>query len=159
MQVLQAAGFTALPWLATMVAIPLGGVLSGLALSHWGETIGRRLVPMLALAGSAVFLFVGARTPQPLVAVAALTACTVLVLATEGSFWSTMTALSGARSGTAGGVMNFLSNLGGLISPAFTPWLAERIGWEAALSLTAGLALIAAVLWLGVKPVTPQSAT
>ncbi len=152
MEVLQAAGFTALPWLATMFAIPLGGVFSDLAVAHWSNIGGRRLVPFVALTASAGFLFFGARTPNPLLAVGALTACTVLVLATEGSFWSTMTQLAGPRSGTAGGVMNFGSNLGGFISPSLTPWLAERIGWESALSLTAGLALIAAVLWFGVKP-------
>jgi len=47
--------------------------------------------------------------------------------------------------------MNFGSNIGGAISPALTPWLAERIGWEAALSLTAGLALVAGLLWFGVR--------
>jgi ACS family glucarate transporter-like MFS transporter len=47
--------------------------------------------------------------------------------------------------------MNFGSNLGGMISPALTPWLAERIGWDTTLTLTAALALIAGLLWLGVR--------
>jgi ACS family glucarate transporter-like MFS transporter len=47
--------------------------------------------------------------------------------------------------------MNFGSNLGGMVSPALTPWLAERIGWETALTLTAGLAVVAGLLWLGVR--------
>jgi MFS transporter, ACS family, glucarate transporter len=62
-----------------------------------------------------------------------------------------MTQLSGERSGIAGGTMNFGSNIGGAISPALTPWLAQRIGWETALTLTAGLAIIAGLLWLGVR--------
>jgi ACS family glucarate transporter-like MFS transporter len=62
-----------------------------------------------------------------------------------------MSQLSGERSGFAGGTMNFGGNLGGLISPTLTPWLAERIGWEQTLTLTAGLAIIAGVLWLGVR--------
>jgi MFS transporter, ACS family, glucarate transporter len=62
-----------------------------------------------------------------------------------------MTQLSGERSGIAGGTMNFGSNLGGAISPALTPWLAQRIGWETALTLTAGLAIVAGLLWLGVR--------
>jgi ACS family glucarate transporter-like MFS transporter len=61
-----------------------------------------------------------------------------------------MTQLSGEHSGIAGGTMNFGSNLGGMVSPALTPWLAERIGWESALTLTAGLAVLAGLLWLGV---------
>ena len=153
---LKAAGLTALPWLATIFAIPLGGVLSDAAMARWGATWGRRSVPLTALSVAAVFLVIGARTSSPGMAVAALTACTVLVMSTEGPFWATMAQLSGARSGIAGGTMNFGSNLGGMISPALTPWLAERIGWETALSLTAGFAVVAGLLWLGVR-VNPAS--
>jgi ACS family glucarate transporter-like MFS transporter len=150
-EVLKAASFTALPWVATIFAIPLGGILSDAAVARWGATWGRRSVPLVSLLAAAVFLVIGARTPNPMVAVASLTACTVLVLSTEGSFWATMTQLSGEHSGIAGGVMNFGSNLGGMVSPALTPWLAERIGWESALSLTAGLAVVAGLLWLKVR--------
>ncbi|MGA2856989.1 MAG: MFS transporter [Candidatus Sulfotelmatobacter sp.] len=155
-EVLKAAGLTALPWLATIFAIPLGGVLSDAAVARWGASWGRRSVPLTSLSVAAVFLVIGARTSSPGMAVAALTACTVLVMSTEGPFWATMAQLSGARSGIAGGTMNFGSNLGGMISPALTPWLAERIGWETALSLTAGLAVVAGLLWLGVR-VNPAS--
>jgi ACS family glucarate transporter-like MFS transporter len=150
-EVLRAASFTALPWIATMFAIPLGGALSDFAVSRWGATWGRRCVPIFALCAAAIFLVIGARSPQPMVAVAALTTCTVLVLCTEGPFWATMTQLSGEHSGIAGGTMNFGSNLGGMVSPALTPWLAERIGWESALTLTAALAVVAGILWLGVR--------
>jgi ACS family glucarate transporter-like MFS transporter len=150
-EVLRAASFTALPWVATIFAIPLGGVLSDAAVARWGATWGRRSVPLIALSTASLFLVIGARTPNAMVAVGALTACTVLVLSTEGAFWATMTQLAGERSGVAGGVMNFGSNLGGMVSPALTPWLAERIGWGAALTLTAGLAVVAGLLWLKVR--------
>jgi ACS family glucarate transporter-like MFS transporter len=150
-EVLNAAAFTALPWVATIVAIPLGGVLSDRAVVRWGSIRGRRIVPATALCAAAVFLVIGARTPSALVAVASLTVCTVLVLCTEGPFWATMTHLSGDRSGLAGGTMNFGGNLGGLISPTLTPWLAEQVGWELTLTLTAGLAIVAGALWLGVR--------
>lgn len=149
-EVLKAAALTALPWLATIFAIPLGGVVSDAAVARWGTTWGRRSVPLAALCVAAIFLVIGARTSSPRMAVAALTACTVLVMCTEGPFWATMARLAGERSGIAGGTMNFGSNLGGMISPALTPWLAERIGWGTALSLTAGLAVVAGLLWLGV---------
>lgn len=151
LEVLKAASFTALPWIATTFAIPLGGVFSDLAVTRWGATWGRRSLPLAALCISGIFLVIGARTPNANLAVAALTACTVLVICTEGPFWATMTQLSGEHSGIAGGTMNFGSNIGGAISPALTPWLAERIGWESALTLTAGLALVAGLLWLGVR--------
>jgi ACS family glucarate transporter-like MFS transporter len=149
-EVLRAASFTALPWIATMFAIPLGGVLSDWAVIGWGTTWGRRSIPLASLRAAAIFMVIGARTARPLLAVAALTTCTVLVLCTEGPFWATMTQLSGERGGIAGGTMNFGGNLGGMVSPALTPWLAQRIGWETALTVTAGLAVVAGLLWLGV---------
>ncbi len=148
--VLQAAALTALPWICTLIAIPAGGALSDYAVHRWGATRGRRSLPAAALIIGAVFLVAGARTSNAYLAVACLTACTVLVLCTEGPFWATMNQLCGTHSGAGGGVMNFGSNLGGMISPALTPWLAERIGWSAALSFTAALAVVAGLLWFGV---------
>lgn len=149
-EVLQASVLTAMPWLFTLVAIPAGGALSDAMVKRWGATWGRRALPAIALVGGALFLVVGARTESATFAVVCLTACTVLVLCTEGPFWATMNQICGRHSGAGGGVMNFGSNLGGMISPALTPWLAGRIGWGAALSLTAGLAALAGLLWLGV---------
>jgi len=151
LEVLRAASFTALPWIATIFAIPLGGIFSDLAAVHWGANWGRRSLPFAALCISAIFLVIGARTPNAILAVAALTVCTVLVICTEGPFWATMAQLSGEHSGIAGGTMNFGSNIGGAISPVLTPWLAEHIGWQTALTVTAVLALIAGLLWLGVR--------
>ena len=156
LEVLRAASFTALPWIATVFAIPLGGVFSDFAVVRWGATWGRRSLPLAALCISAIFLVIGARTPNAMLAVAALTVCTVLVICTEGPFWATMAQLSGEHSGIAGGTMNFGSNIGGAISPALTPWLAQHIGWESALTVTAVLALIAGLLWLGVRADTEE---
>jgi ACS family glucarate transporter-like MFS transporter len=154
---LKAAGLTSLPWILSLAVIPLGGVISDWSVKRRGATWGRRSVPMPALILSAGLLAWGARTESAALAVAALTLSTALVLSSEGPFWATMTQLSGPHSGTGGGVMNFGSNLGGLISPLATPWLAARLGWEAALSLTALLAVLGALLWMGVEIPQPAS--
>ncbi len=145
---LQAAWIAALPWILTLFAIPLGGVVSDWAVKRWGSTWGRRSVPIPALALAAGSLLLGARTHSAWLAAASLTVSTALVLITEGPYWASMTQISGPQSGTGGGVMNFGGNLGGLISPAITPWLAARVGWETALSLAALLAIVGALLWL-----------
>jgi ACS family glucarate transporter-like MFS transporter len=150
-EIMQAAWLTTLPWISTLVAIPAGGIASDMAVRRWGATWGRRSVPTVAMVLSAGLLVVGAQTGHAGVAVAALTFSTALVLSSEGPFWATVSEVSGSHSGMAGGVMNFGSNLGGMISPVLTPWLAARIGWAPALSLTAGVAAIAGLLWLGVK--------
>ena len=77
---------------------------------------------------------------------------TALVLCVEGPFWAMMMRIGGKNSGTAGGIMNMGSNLGGLLSPVLTPLLASYIGWENALHIAAILAIIAAISWFGIKP-------
>ena len=150
-EVMRAAAITALPWLCTLVAIPLGGALSDAAVRRFGPTRGRRILPLPALVVAGGLLVVGARAEAAWLAVACLTLCTVLVIGTEGPFWATLNQVAGRHGGTGGGIMNFGSNLGGLVSPVLTPWLAQRIGWSAALTATAALALVAGLLWLGVR--------
>jgi len=150
-ELLKAAWLTTLPWLSTLAAIPAGGWVSDLAVKRWGTTWGRRSLPLIALLFSAGWLALGAHTGSAALAVVSLTAATALVLASEGPYWAAMNQLCGSRSGTGGGVMNFGSNVGGMISPVATPWLAARLGWESALLLTAGVALLAGLLWMGVE--------
>lgn len=146
---LRGALFGTLPWLFSIVSIPLGGWLFDRFHQY------RRGLPIAGLAGSGVFIAIGAYTPHAWLAATCLALATALVLSTEGPFWATMTLIAGERSGAGGGVMNTGSNVGGLISPALTPILAAAIGWEGALLISAGIALLAAVLWLGIRSPEP----
>jgi len=150
---LEGAFLSSLPWLLSIVSIPLGGWLSDrLSAGRIGLVWGRRTVPLAALLAGGVLLSIGAHTGNPYLAAVALALSTAAVLSTEGPFWATMLSVAGKRSGTAGGIMNMGSNLGGAISPALTPVLARAIGWENALHLAAGVSIVAGLLWLGVVP-------
>ncbi len=149
---LRGALYASLPWLLSIVSIPLGGAVSDALVKRLGSRWGRRIVPMTGLVGGAVFLSAGARTPDPRVAAVCLALATALVLSVEGPFWAAMMDVAGGRSGTAGGVMNMGSNLGGLVSPALTPVLAASIGWENALHVASALAVVGGLLWLGIGP-------
>ncbi len=150
---LEGAWVASLPWVLSIVSIPLGGFLSDrLAEGRLGPVWGRRVVPMVGLGLSGILTSVGAHTESAFVAVGALALATAFVLSVEGPFWATMMGLAGPKSGTAGGIMNMGSNLGGLVSPLLTSLLAERIGWESALHLAGFLGILAAALWLGIDP-------
>jgi ACS family glucarate transporter-like MFS transporter len=150
---LEGAWMASLPWVLSVVSVPLGGLLSDrMVAGRLGPVWGRRMVPILGLGLSGILTSVGAHTESAVVAAAALALATALVLSVEGPFWATMMALAGRKSGTAGGIMNMGSNLGGLVSPVLTPLLAERIGWENALHIAGALGLLAAALWLGIDP-------
>jgi len=147
---LRGALFGALPWLLSIVSIPLGG----LVYDRLGAR--RNLVPIAGLGGSGLLIAGGAHTGDAWAAAVCLSLATALVLSVEGPFWATMTRIAGGRAGAAGGVMNMGSNLGGFVSPALTPILAASIGWEGALMVSAAVAMFAALLWLGIgEPATP----
>lgn len=143
--VLEGAWMGSLPWILSIVSIPLGGWLFDRL------PRARRMIPLLGLTGSGVLIAIGARTEHAWGAAACLAVATALVLSVEGPFWTTMTSIAGARSGAAGGFMNMGSNLGGLISPALTPVLAAQFGWENALLLSAALAVVGGLLWIWVE--------
>ncbi len=150
---LRGAAFSSLPWIISIISIPLGGIVSdSLVAGRLGWRWGRRAVPLFGLTFAGLFLALGARTTNAYAAVAYLTLSTALVMSAEGPFWATMMEIAGSRSGTAGGVMNTGTNIGGLISPALTPILAARVGWTNALYVAAVISVIAAVLWLGIAP-------
>ncbi len=150
---LGGAWINSLSWILSIVSIPLGGLISDrLAAGPLSRSWGSRIVPMAGMAISGLLISIGARTNSPMAAACALALATAFVLSVEGPFWTAMTRIAGPRSGTAGGIMNFGCNLGGLISPVLTPLLASYIGWENALYLAGGLAVLSAALWLGIRP-------
>jgi len=149
---LKGAWLSSLPWLLSIASIPLGGWLSDRLVARHGPRLGRRAVPVAGLAAAGVFLSLGAHTGNAWLAAAALALSTAFVLCVEGPFWATVSEIAGDRAGVAGGVMNTGCNVFGMVSPALTPVLAAAIGWEAALQVAAGLAVVAAVLWLGIDP-------
>ena len=149
---LNGALLTTLPWLLSIVSIPLGGWLSDRVAARHGLGTGRRAVPLVALALAGVLLSLGARTTNGYSAAVYLALSTALVLSVEGPFWSTATEIAGGRSGLAGGIMNTGCNIGGLLSPILTPVLGAALGWERALHVAAALAVVAAALWLGIDP-------
>jgi len=149
---LRSGWLASLPWALSLVSIPLGGIISDYLVRRIGFVWGRRLVPAFGLAGAAACTAIGAHAAKAYVAALVLAAATASVLSVEGPFWATLMEVEGAQTATAGGIMNMGSNIGGLISPALTPVIAARAGWENALYVAAILALVAAVMWLGITP-------
>ncbi len=150
---LSGAWMSSMPWILSIISIPLGGFISDrLAAGRSGPVWGRRIVPLAGMALSGILISLGAHTQSAVMAAISLAFATALILCVEGPFWAMMMRIAGRRSGTAGGIMNMGSNVGGLISPALTPVIASIIGWENALHVAAVLAVTGALLWLGIRP-------
>jgi ACS family glucarate transporter-like MFS transporter len=151
-ELLSGAWMSSLAWILTIVSIPLGGIVADkLAANSSIRKWSHRVVPMIGLSLSAVLISLGAHTHSSIIAAVSLSFATAFILCVEAPFWTTMMKITGKNSGTAGGIMNMGTNAAGAVSPVLTPLLASYVGWENALQASAIIAVVAAVLWLGVN--------
>jgi len=71
---------------------------------------------------------------------------------TFNSSWAATHDIGGKFSGTVSGWMNCWGNVGGVIAPTLTAWIATRYGWKAAIVVTAASSVIGVICWIAVKP-------
>ena len=149
----ESAWLTTVPWILAAFTTMAGGYLSDrLIVTRVGMDWGRRIVPMGCQIGAAVFLTIGARVENGYVAAAVLAICTGLIMGVEGPYWATANQIGSKNVGFTGGLLNTGGNLGGVLSPTLTPFIAHHFGWVRALDFTGLVALGAALLWLAVNP-------
>jgi ACS family glucarate transporter-like MFS transporter len=104
-----------------------------------------------ALITAASLVLIGARLSNPFLAIGALSLSVACINAAEGPFWATATSLGREAAGAAGGVLNLMGNLGGVISIWAVPRMRDPLGWTGLLSVWAGVAVVAALLWMTVR--------
>jgi ACS family glucarate transporter-like MFS transporter len=126
----QSARYTTGLFLTMMVMMPLGGWVSDRLTAAYGPGVGRRMVPMVALALAGILLFAGTKTSGDMSTVALLSLAIGFASCCEGPFWSLAIDVGGPRVGAACGILNFGANLGGFFAPILTPYIASRAGWS-----------------------------
>jgi len=144
--------YGSLPFLVSALTAPLGGWLSDRLSQRYGKRIGRCRVGMVSLLLTAWWIGLGAAATNPYLAVLFLSLGAGSLFVAAPIYFATTIDLAKRYAGTAGGFMNTGGNLGGALSPTLTPWLAQQLGWDSALYVAAGLALLGALFWLGVHP-------
>jgi ACS family glucarate transporter-like MFS transporter len=150
--VLRGALFASGPFLAMAVFCPVGGWVTDRLTTRWGRNRGRAVVGGTGMVLAAVSIVLGAFTESPYAAIALLSFGAGWLYFSVGAYWSSTVDLSKRYAGALSGLMNTGANLGGVVSPILTPWLAERIGWSGALGVAAGVALAGALMWMRIKP-------
>ena len=150
--VLRGALFASGPFLAMAVFCPVGGWVTDRLATRWGMNRGRAVVGGTGMVLAAVSIVLGAFTESPYAAIALLSFGAGWLYFSVGAYWSSTVDLSKRHAGALSGLMNTGANLGGVVSPILTPWLAERIGWSGALGVAAGVALAGALMWMRIKP-------
>jgi len=151
-EVLRGAWLSSTPFLAIAVFSPLGGLVTDRLVGTFGVNRGRAWVGMSGMVLAAVSIGLGAWVDGAAMAIALLALGAGWLYFTVGAYWSSTVDLSKAHAGTLSGLLNTGGNIGGSLSPVLTPWLAEQLGWAAALDFAALVALAGALMWVRIKP-------
>ena len=138
------------PYLITFVMAPAVGFLADRMALTTGPAIARRRVAVGCLTVGAALVVVGANLPTAPLAVLTLGLSCGFIASSEATYWTTATALGSHSPGSAGGVLNLMGNLGGVLSIWLVPLMKDAWGWGPMLGFWAALALVAAGLWLAV---------
>jgi len=150
--VLSGGWYSIAPFLAGAITSPIGGWLSDVLSRRFGKRIGRCGIGIGGFLLTSGLIWAGARAADPFVAILFLALGSAALFLTAAAYWASTLDLASTYAGTVSGFMNMGGNLGGALSPTLTPFLAQRFGWESALYVAAALALVGALLWLGVHP-------
>jgi len=150
--VLKGGLYASAPFLAILIACPLGGWVTDRVAATYGVTRGRVAAGMsgMILAGCAIL--VGAMADSATAAVVSLSLGAGCLYFSVGAYWASTTDYSKTHAGLLSGLMNTGANLGGAVSPSLTPWIAAQWGWPVSLATAGGIALIGAALWLKIDP-------
>ena len=148
--VLASGVWASLPSIAGFVCAPLVGLGADRLGRRIGSARARRRVAMGCLLGSAALALIGAAVPGAILAIAALSLSSAGLNGAEAPFFTTATVLGGANPGAAAGGLNLMGNLGGVFSIWLVPRMSAAWGWNGTLTFWAGVAFVAALLWLGV---------
>ena len=151
MSLLASGVWGSIPPFTAFLLAPLGGWAADRLGRTLGQGRGARRVAMGALFAAASFVIIGANLANPFLAIGALSLSVACINAAEGPFWTTATALGREAPGAAGGVLNLMGNLGGVISIWAVPRMRDPLGWTGLLGVWAGVAVVAALLWMTVR--------
>ncbi len=144
------------PYFAAFLLAPLGGIAADRLARRLAPGRARRRVAMACLIAAATLVVIGANLPNAFLAIAALSLSVACISGAEGSFWSTATAIGHTNPGAAGGVLNLMGNLGGVISIWAVPRMRDPLGWTGLLGVWAAVSVVAALLWLLVRVDRPE---
>ena len=149
--ILSSGFWGSLPSIAGFVSAPLVGVGADRLGRRIGTQTARRRVAVASLVGAAALVLVGAAAPGAVLAIAALSLSSAALNGAEAPFFTTATILGAHHPGAAAGALNLMGNLGGVLSIWLAPRMSAAWGWNTTLMFWAGVALVAALLWLTVR--------
>ena len=142
-----------IPWVVLFLVNTSAAIISdNLVAKGVSKNKCRSWFAITGLAGCACFMYTASLATVPWINVFWLSLSLGSLGLTFATSWPACIDLGGVYSGSVAGWMNFCGNVGGVIAPITTAWLATNYGWHTALVVTSASALIGVVAWLMVKP-------
>ncbi len=145
--------FSGLPLLLSVFGDISGGALTDLLTRRFGLRLGRAGVAVAgyAVAGAAMFCSVASATP-----VMAATLIAVAVAAsmfTLSASWTACIDIGGEHTAVLSAAMNTTGQIGSILSPIVTGWVAAHFfNWQMPLLIMGSLYVASAILWMLVYP-------
>jgi ACS family glucarate transporter-like MFS transporter len=154
---LQKMGIAAaFPWAALCAMIFVTGYVSDkLIAAGVSKHRARTIFGASGLVLSGVALYLAAVSTSTTMNVVWLTVSLGALGFTFNASWSACIDIGGKFCGSVSGWMNFLGNIGGVIAPTLTAWIATNYGWQAAIVVTSMSAVIGVIAWIAVMPDVP----
>ncbi|MGH9455899.1 MAG: MFS transporter, partial [Terriglobia bacterium] len=144
--------YATLPFIAMSVCSAMGGLISDAVSRRFGRRWGRCGVAFFGLGLATIFVALGSSAHSARMASVILAGGAGALYLSQSSYWSVSADLGGSSSGAVSGVMNMGAQTGSAITAAFTPLIADHIGWTASFLVAAGFCALGALAWLMVNP-------
>jgi MFS family permease len=149
MTLAQMGIYASLPLMAGVIGDLAGGWFSDIVLHRTGNVnLARRWVAIAGFVLSAAATIPAVLAHDPKVSVACYCVAFFGLEWTVGISWAVTLDIGGDYAGSVSAVMNMLGNIGGAVAATVVTYTAARYGWNVPFLMTAGLCLIAAVLYL-----------
>ncbi|WP_126425326.1 MFS transporter [Brevibacillus marinus] len=136
-----------LPWLGAFLSMNLAGLVSDWLSKRHGLTTARRIPIYVSFVGTAIFMALGAYTPNQWAALAYITLSVTFLGINFAMFWTLPIDIGPKSAGTLSGIMNTSGTIAGIIAPALTGFLIVTLGsWQYVLFIGAALGITGAIL-------------
>lgn len=148
----QTAIYTTLLFLTFMLMTPLGGWSSDYLSKVYGSKVGRRIVSIVSLSLSALLLCIGTGAARTVSAVVLMSLAFGIASCAEAPLWVSAINVGGKHVGAACGIVNTGANIGGLIAPILTPYIASLVGWSWGLYAGCLIEMVGVLAWFYIDP-------
>lgn len=134
-------------FVAWSVMTPAGGWCADRLTPCLGSMRAKRWVCTCTLPISPILLLAGASIESAIPSITCIALAMGFAAASDGPFWAAVIEASPGQVGAATSLLNTGGNLGGVVSPMLTPWVAAWAGWAGGLYLASAVVLIRVLLW------------